>query len=353
MSKIRVAFVGVGEISDIYLKNLTTFFKNKIEIVGLCDLIRRKAELAAETYQIKKIYEDMYQVFADESVDIVLNLTRPNEHYEVTKAALESGKAVYSEKPLASTFEDGQKLFALAKERNLLVGGAPDTFLGAGIQTCKKLIEGGIIGTPVGFSASMICRGHETWHPGPAFYYEFGGGPMMDMGPYYVTALTTLLGAVKTVTAKTKTTFPKRLITSEPLSGSWIDVEVPTFVTGILEMASGVTGTLFTTFDCYEEEQASITIYGSEGTLKVPDPNTFGGPVYLLSKKSQEYKEIPLLFDYEDNSRGLGLLGMASALKDKKKFPADISQTYHALEVMTAFQRSNDQGKTIVIESEV
>lgn len=353
MARTRIAFVGVGDISGIYLQNLTTVFKKEIEIVGLCDLIRSKAEDAAEKYQVERIYKDMAEVFADETVDIVLNLTRPNEHYAVTKAALEAGKAVYSEKPLASTFEDGQELLALAKERNLAVGGAPDTFFGSGIQTCKKLIDSGIIGTPIGFTASMICRGHESWHPGPAFYYQFGGGPMMDMGPYYVTALVELLGQVKTVTAVTKSAFPERLITSEPLSGTTVEVEVPTFVSGIMEMEGGATGTLFTTFDCYEEEQSSITIYGSEGTLKVPDPNTFGGPVYLLTKQSKQYKEIPLLFDYTENSRGIGLVDMANGMKEGTKIRADISQTYHVLEVMTAFQRSSDQGSRVDIRSKI
>ncbi|RHP32080.1 Gfo/Idh/MocA family protein [Lachnotalea sp. AF33-28] len=348
---VKIGMVGVGAISGIYLKNITGLFQ-EIEVEAVCDLVREKAEKAKEEYGVPKIYDTMYDLFADDEIDIVLNLTRPYEHYEVTKAALEAGKHVYSEKPLAATFEEGKALVELAKDKGLMLGGAPDTFMGAGIQTCRKLIEDGFIGTPVGAAAFMICRGHESWHPDPEFYYKHGGGPMMDMGPYYLTAMINLLGGVRGVTGVAKTSFPQRVITSQPKAGTVIDVDVPTYVTGILDFDSGAVGTLFTTFDVVNNGQARFEVYGSEGTLLVPDPNTFGGPVLLLRQEEKEFKEIPLMFDYADNSRGLGLADMAKSLETGRAFRAGYEQTLHVLEVMTAFERSSMARAYVEIESD-
>jgi len=337
---IKIGMVGVGAISGIYLKNITELFQ-EIELTAVCDLVKEKAEKAREEYNVPKLYDTMEELFADDEIDIVLNLTRPYEHYDVTRAALLAGKHVYSEKPLAATLEEGRALVELAKEKNLMLGGAPDTFMGAGIQTCRKLIEDGFIGTPVGAAAFMICRGHESWHPDPEFYYKHGGGPMMDMGPYYLTALVNLLGRIQGVTGVAKTSFARRTITSQPYAGTVVDVEVPTYVTGILDFESGVTGTLFTTFDVHNTGQARFEIYGSEGTLLVPDPNTFSGPIYLLRQEEKEMKEMPLLFDYADNSRALGLADMAKSIEANRFFRAGCEQTLHVLEVMTAFERSS------------
>lgn len=351
MDKVKIGIVGIGDISGIYLKNITGLFK-EIEIVGVCDLVREKAERAVKAYNIPKIYDTMYDLFADEEIDIVLNLTRPYEHFGVSYEALKAGKHVYSEKPLGATLEEGKKLVELAKEKNLLIGGAPDTFMGAGIQTARKLIDDGYIGEPVGAAASMICHGHESWHPDPEFYYKFGGGPMMDMGPYYITALINLLGRVNSVVGVTKTSFAKRTITSEPKKGTVIDVDVPTYITGILQFENGAVGTIFTTFDVYYQTQAKLEVYGSKGTLIVPDPNGFGGPVMLLRPEVGEFKEIPIVFDYSGNSRGLGLADMAKAISEGRKFRACSEQTYHVLEILTSFQKSSEQKKPVVIESD-
>lgn len=350
MNTVKIAIIGVGDISGIYLKNITSMFK-EIDIIGVCDLIKEKAEKAMETYKIPKLYNDMHEAFNDSEVDIVLNLTRPYEHYDVTKAALEAGKHVYSEKPLAATFEEGKKLVALAEEKGLMLGGAPDTFLGSGIQTCRKLIDDGFIGTPVGAAAFMICRGHESWHPDPAFYYKHGGGPMMDMGPYYITSLVNLLGGVSGVTGLSKSSFDKRTITSNPLNGTSVDVEVPTYVTGIMNFDNGAIGTIFTTFDVHYETQARFEIYGSEGTLIIPDPNTFGGPIKLLRPEDGGYKEMPLMFDYADNSRALGLADMAKALQTDRSYRASYKLTQHVLEILTSFDKSSEQGKYINLET--
>lgn len=347
----KIGIVGIGDISGIYLENLTKKFDN-LEIIGVCDLVREKAERAIEQYDIPKLYEDMHALFEDPEVDIVLNLTRPYEHFEVSKAALLAGKHVYSEKPFAATLEEGKELVEIAKEKNRLIGGAPDTFMGAGIQTCKKLIEDGYIGTPVGASAFMVCRGHESWHPDPEFYYKHGGGPMMDMGPYYLTALVSLLGAIKKVSGMTKISFPERKITSENLYGKIINVDVPTYVTGMMQFESGAIGTIFTTFDVHTANVPRIEIYGSEGTLSVPDPNTFGGPVSVYRPSKGEFLEIPLLFDYEDNSRGLGVSNMADALQhNQQDFKASSQLTYHILETIIAFNTSSETNKHIEIKS--
>lgn len=338
MKTIKIGFVGVGDISGIYLENITNMYRN-MEVYAVCDLVKEKALRAQEKYNVPKRYDTMEELFADEAVDIVLNLTRPYEHHGVSKAALLAGKPVYSEKPLAATLAEGEELVALAEKTGLLLGGAPDTFLGAGIQTCKKLIEDGYIGTPVGAAAFMICRGHEGWHPDPAFYYKHGGGPMMDMGPYYITALVNLLGGVRDVTSVAKTSFPTRTITSTPHYGEVIDVEVPTHVNGILNFANGAVGTITTTFDVHYPAQARFEIYGSEGTLFVPDPNGFGGPVQLFKPTDGTMREIPLCFAHKENSRALGLFGMAEALqRGETTFACDCTQTFHVLEVLQALQ---------------
>ncbi len=351
MKPVGIAMIGVGDISGIYLQNITGRFADRLKLVGICDKVRTKAENAAARYPGLKIYETMYDAYADNDVEIVLNLTRPYEHYEVSKAALEAGKHVYSEKPLAATLEQGRELAELAGSKGLLLGGAPDTFMGAGIQTCRKLIDDGFIGQPIGAAGFMICRGHESWHPDPAFYYQHGGGPLMDMGPYYLTAMVHLLGGVSMVTGMNRVTFPRRTVTSQPLCGASIDVEVPTYICGTLQFQSGAIGTLFTTFDVHYESQARLEIYGSAGTLIAPDPNFFGGPVYLLRPEEGVSKEIPLLFPYSDNSRGLGLADMAGALREGGGFRADCRQTLHVLEIMESVVRAGQERQFLTLQS--
>ena len=373
---VKVAMIGVGKISGIYLKNITTVFK-EVELIGVCDLIPERAEKGVQTVKeyieagakapVPKIYKDMYEAFNDPEVEVVLNLTRPYEHYGVTKAALEHGKHVFSEKPLAADMEEGDELVALAEEKGLLMGGAPDTFMGAGIQTVRKLVDDGYIGDIVAANCAMICHGHETWHPDPDFLYKRGGGPMMDMGPYYVTALVQLIGEAVGVTAVTKKSFKERLITSEPHYGEKIDVEADTYLTGNITFANGAIAQVFTTFDVYYPSQnyARFEIYGTKGTMIVPDPNTFGGPVLLMRPEDVAathsdpglrtgnlpayagYKEIPLLFDYNVNSRALGLSDMCKALRTGRDFRANCQQQYHVLEILTSFEKSSREGKFI------
>lgn len=350
MDKVKIGVLGTGAISGIYFKNLTKVF-TEVEVVAVCDLFAEKAEAAAKEYKIPRVYKTMEELLADEEIEIILNLTRPNEHYKTTKAALLSGKHVYSEKPLAAVYEEGTELAALAREKGLLLGGAPDTFLGAGIQTCRKLIDDGFIGDVIGAQAQMVCHGHESWHPAPEFYYQTGGGPMMDMGPYYMTALVNLVGRVKRVSGLCGKGFSQRVITSEPKRGTVVDVEVPTHTAGLLQFENGAIGTVLTTFDVYYDRQAFLEIYGTRGTLRVPDPNGFGGGVSLLRPEDGSFKEMPLLFGYAGNSRGLGVADMAKALRTGRKFRADVQQTLHVLEILTSFEKSSREGRCLELTS--
>lgn len=348
---MNVAMIGVGSISGIYLENLTKTFRD-VKLIGVCDLVPDRAIAAQEKYNIAKIYDTMHDAFADPDVDIVLNLTRPHEHFAVSHAALMAGKHVYSEKPLGATLEEGRTLVSLAREKGLRIGGAPDTFLGAGIQTCRKLIDDGFIGTPIGSAAFMICRGHEGWHPDPAFYYQHGGGPMMDMGPYYLTALVNMLGGIDSVVSASRKTFDQRTITSAPKFGEVVDVEVSTYIAGTIQYTSGAIGTIFTTFDVHYPEQARLEVYGTAGTLICPDPNTFGGPIRLLRPEQGELVDIPLCFGYGDNSRALGLADMARAIESNRPSRADMQQTLHVLEAMEGFETSARTGKWVKMESQ-
>jgi len=350
MKKTRIGIVGCGAISGIYLKNLTQMFMDT-EVIGVCDLIDERAQKAVKEYNIPKKYKDMHEMFADADVDIVLNLTRPYEHFEVNMAAINAGKHVYVEKPLGATLEEGIKTCEAAKKKGVILGGAPDTFLGAGMQTCRKLIDDGFIGRPVAATAFMVGHGHETWHPDPEFYYQFGGGPMMDMGPYYITALVNLLGAVESVSGVTKKSFEKRLITSQPHFGKQIDVEVDTHIAGQMTFANGAVGTIIQSFDVFAHNLPILEIYGTKGTLSVPDPNTFGGPIKLFRPEQGEFMDVPLMFNYPEDSRGLGVADMAKAIAANEKPRAGVDLTLHVLEVMTAFTRSSQARKHIEISS--
>jgi len=346
MKTAKIGVVGCGAISGIYMQNLTKMFKN-VSVVGVCDLIDERAERVYKEYNIPRKYKDMHELFADDAVDIVLNLTRPYEHHDVNMAAIAAGKHVYVEKPLGASLEEGIATKEAAAAKGIQIGGAPDTFLGAGIQTCRKLIDDGFIGRPVAATAFMVGRGHESWHPDPAFYYQYGGGPMMDMGPYYITALINLLGPVKAVSGMTQKSFPTRLITSQPHYGEVVEVEVPTHLAGQMAFCNGAVGSVIMSFDVHAHHLPLLEVYGTEGTLSVPDPNTFGGPIRLYRPEQRAFLEMPLMFGYPENSRGLGLSDMAAALAEGRKPRAGVDLTFHVLEVMTAFARSSESGKQI------
>ncbi len=339
MSKIGI--IGCGTISGIYLKAPTVF--PIMEIVACADLDFTRAEAKAEEFKIQAL--SVADLLAHPEIEIIINLTIPAAHAEVAQAAIVHGKSVYSEKPHALNTVDGKAILDQAKAAGVIVGCAPDTFLGGGLQTCRKLIDDGWIGTPVAATAFMMSHGHEHWHPNPEFYYQQGGGPMFDMGPYYLTALVTLLGPVKRVTGATRTTFAERTITSQPKFGQKIQVETPTHVVGVLDFAQGAIATIVTTFDVWAAEVPRIEIYGTHGTLSVPDPNTFGGPVRLRRAGSTEWQEIPIAFHYTSNSRGIGVADMAHALHSGRAHRASGDLAFHVLEIMETIHIASDQGQ--------
>ena len=346
MQTTRVGIIGCGNICGIYFQSGKTF--EILEIAACADLLPERAEAKANECGCKAM--SVEQLLADPEIQIVMNLTIPKAHAEVGLATLEAGKCVHNEKPLTITREDGRKLLDLAKAKGLRVGCAPDTFMGGGVQTCRKLIDDGEIGEPIGATAFMMCHGHEHWHPDPEFYYKPGGGPMFDMGPYYLTALINLMGPVKRVTGSVRASFPERLITSAPKNGTKIKVEVPTHVTGIMDFANGAVGMIIMTFDVWAAELPRIEIYGTEGTLSVPDPNTFGGPV-RMQKGRGPWEEAPLTHGYAENSRGIGVADMAYALRSGRPHRASGELAFHVLDIMHAFQDASREGRHIMLES--
>lgn len=348
LSPVNVGVIGIGNISSIYLEVGQTF--EILKITAVADLVRERAESKAEFYGIPRVLS-VEEMLADPSIEVILNLTTPDAHSEIGLQALSAGKSVYNEKPLAISRKDGQKMLALAKEKGLFVGGAPDTFLGGGLQTCRKIIDDGWIGSPIAATAFMVCHGHESWHPAPEFYYKNGGGPMFDMGPYYLTALVSLMGPVKRVTGSTRVTFPTRTITSEPLTGKVISVDVPTHVVGIMEFGSGAIATIITSFDVWDHHLPCIEIYGTAGSLSVPDPNTFGGPVKVRRPGMEDWSELPLTHGYVENSRSLGLADMAYAIRTGRDQRASGELCYHVLDIMHAIHDASNQGCHIGLTS--
>ncbi len=348
MLPVKVGVIGCGNISGVYCEASTTF--DILEIIACADLVLDRARAVAAEYQIPKACS-VEELLADPEIEIVLKLTVPNAHAEVALAALEAGKHVYNEKPLATTREDGYRLLTMAQERGCLLGCAPDTFLGGGLQTCRKLIDDGWIGAPVAATAFMMCHGHENWHPDPEFYYQFGGGPMFDMGPYYLTALIHLMGPVRRVTGSARITFPERVITSQPKYGTRVAVEVPTHVAGVLDFVNGAVGTIVTSFDVWAARLPYIEVYGTGGTLSVPDPNGFGGPVLIRRADANEWSEVPLTHGYIRQSRGVGVADMAYALRSGRPHRASGDLAYHVLDIMQAFHQASQEGRHIELIS--
>ena len=348
---VGVGVIGAGVISQIYLKNLTTRFPG-VRVIGVADIVAAAAEARAAEFGIAALTVD--ELLAHPEIGIVLNLTIPSAHYPVAMQAVAAGKSVYTEKPLSGEVAEGQALLDAAKAAGVLVGGAPDTFLGAGLQTVRRLVDEGAIGEPVAASGAMLSSGHESWHPNPAFYYQPGAGPMLDMGPYYVTALVSILGPVTRVSSLARASFPTRTITSEPRRGEVIEVNTPSHVAALLEFAAGPIGSLTTSFDTWDTDHALLTIYGSAGSIRLPDPNTFGGPVQVLraeNPREKRWEEVPLEEGFADNARGLGVADLARALRTGESPRASGEMAFHVLEVMHATLRSGELGEHIAIGS--
>ncbi len=345
--KIKVGIIGCGNILGQYVEGCRSF--EILEVAACADIIDEKAQSAAKTYDIPKAYS-VNDLLEDPAINLVLNLTVPNAHVDVNLAAIGAGKHVYSEKPLATNRADGQRILAAAREHDRRVGCAPDTFLGGGLQTCRKLIDDGWIGEPVGATAFMMSAGPESWHPNPGFFYQPGAGPLFDMGPYYLTALIQLLGPVRRLAGVTRISFPERIATSQALYGTRLLVTVPTHSTALLEFANGPIGVLITSFDIKASELPRIEIYGSKGSLSVPDPNIFGGPVRGRQAGEEQWVQLPLTHSAAVG-RGIGVADMAYGLRSGRAHRASGELAYHVLDIMEAIEESSQTGKHIEIGS--
>lgn len=347
MKPVGVGIIGCGNISPAYLKAMLGF--PILSIVALADANPAAAEARGAEFGLEA--RPIAALLADPDVEIILNLTVPKAHVEVGMRAIAAGKHVHSEKPLGVNVAEARQLVAAAAAKGVRLGCAPDTFLGGAHQTARKLVDEGAIGRPIGGTAFFMCPGHESWHPNPGFYYLPGGGPMLDMGPYYITDLVNLLGPVARVAGMATRLRGERVITSEPLNGTRIPVEVATHVTGTLAFVSGAVVTVTMSFDVPKHRHAPIEIYGESASLLVPDPNYFGGAIELAAKGG-DWRTVPTEHAYADgNYRGIGVADMAQAIRSNRPHRASGALAFHVLEVMEAFQRSSDSGESVSIES--
>lgn len=347
MNVVKAGIIGCGNISDAYLRSCPIFLI--LDVIACADIDISKAQERANEYDIRALTVE--EILADPEIEIIINLTVPTAHTGVNLAALAAGKHIYTEKPLAVRREDGRRALDLAREKGLRLGCAPDTFLGGGLQTCRKLLDENALGRPVAFSAFMGSRGPERWHPNPANFYQPGAGPLFDMGPYYLTALVSLLGPVSRVCGVARISFAERLAEHPAIAGQRVPVTTPTHVAALLEMASGPIGTLTTSFDVPVHRQPRIEIYGSEGTLSLPDPNSFGGPVEVAQLGQREWQDVALTHGYRANHRGLGVADMAHALRSGRPHRASGELAFHVLEVMHAILEAAETGQRVEIGS--
>ncbi len=347
MGGVPTGVIGCGSISAAYFKAAGTF--EAIRMVACADLDPARARARADEFKIPRAVP-VADLLKDPEIELVVNLTPPRAHAELTLAALAAGKHVYSEKPLAVTRAEGLRILG-TRATGRRVGAAPDTFLGGGLQTCRALLDAGRIGQPVAAAAFMMSRGHEHWHPRPAYYYELGGGPMLDMGPYYLTALVSLLGPVRRVSGAAGKARTQRLITSQPLAGTMMPVRVPTHYATVLEFVQGAIGTLVLSFDCQASTLPFLEIYGTEATLSAPDPNRFGGPVRLGRLGGKEWLDQPLSHGFTDNSRGMGAADMACAIRTGRPHRASAELAFHVLDIMQAADEAASTGRRVELAS--
>ena len=349
MVKTGIGVIGCGNISQKYMVAMQQF--PNIELRAVADMRQAPAELRGKEFGVPAMRVD--QLLRRDDIEIVVNLTVPLAHTDVSLAVLNAGKHVHSEKPLGVNVAEARKVMDLAAQKNLRVGCAPDTFLGGGHQTARKLIDDGAIGTPVAGSAFFMCPGHERWHPAPGCYYLRGGGPMLDMGPYYITNLIQLLGPIASVMGSATMPRKERLVTSEPMNGTLIPVEVATHVTGMLEFASGAVVTITMSFDVPKHRHTPIEIYGTKGSILVPDPNRFGGEV-MIAAVGGEFESMPLTHGHaEGEFRSIGVADMAAAIQAGRPHRASGALALHALEAMEAFQVSSNEGRRVRLETTV
>jgi predicted dehydrogenase len=341
---VRIGIVGAGNISGQYLKTLPRL--DNVVLTRIADIDADKAQALAAQAEVPACTPS--ELYAASDVDIVLNLTIPLAHAEVALAAIGAGKHVYGEKPLAADTSAAKSVLDAAAAAGVVVGCAPDTVLGTGVQTARASVDAGDIGAPVAATAFMTTPGHERWHPSPEFYYEPGGGPLLDMGPYYLTALVTLLGPVRRVVGMSSAPRATRVIGSGPRVGTTFPVRVATHVTGVLEHVGGELSTLMMSFDIWGAQLPRIEVYGTEGSLSVPDPNNFDGTAQIFR---DEWVDLPVLGGYPDAGRGFGVSDMARSIVDGTPHRASGELAYHVLDVMECLLRAAETGTSVEIGS--
>ncbi len=333
---LRVGLVGIGNISAQYLATLPRL--PGVALVAAADLDPSRTVPGVRTVTPAELY-------AAGDVDLVLNLTVPRAHAAVALSAIAAGKHVYGEKPLALSTEEAREVLSAAAAAGVRVGCAPDTVLGTGTQTARHCLDAGRIGRPVAATAFMVTPGHERWHPDPEFYYRPGGGPLFDMGPYYLTALVTLLGPVRRVTGLSSAPRDTRTVGSGPRAGTAFPVDVATHVTGVLEHEGGALTTLMMSFDVWAADLPRIEVYGTAGSLSVPDPNGFAGDVRVFTAGSGEWALVPPSAGHPDAGRGTGVADLAAALAAGTEHRANGELAYHVLDVMESLLRSAETGR--------
>ncbi|WP_349960169.1 Gfo/Idh/MocA family oxidoreductase [Rhizobium sp. ZPR3] len=356
-AKLGIGVIGCGNISMTYLRNAVLFAG--VELRACADISADAAALRAREYGIRALSVD--QLLADPEVDLVLNLTVPAVHFDVTMSALSAGKHVFTEKPLATSAADGRILVAEAKRRGLRLGSAPDTFLGAAGRRARRLMDEGAIGRPVSGTAFMMGRGMEHWHPNPQFYYQPGGGPVFDMGPYYLTMMVNLLGPVVRVMAMATKGQEERLITADgPFKNTRFNVGTPTNILSLLEFQSGATVNFGASWDVFRHSNHPIELHGTEGSLRLPDPDTFGGTV-SLSERGADWHDFesdselygarnwPFAAPDRANYRMLGVADLARGLQEDRPPRASGDLALHVLEIMEAILQSGESRQSISV----
>ncbi|GGF97581.1 Gfo/Idh/MocA family protein [Paenibacillus abyssi] len=362
MNRVKVGVIGCGMISGIYLKNCTQVFNHILEVAAVADLVPELASKRAEEFNIPAACT-VEELLANPEIEIVLNLTAPIAHAPINLKALQAGKHVYTEKPFALNRNDAEEVLALAESKGLLVGCAPDTFLGAGLQTCIKLIKDGWIGTP--YAANAVIMMGNAWsgtHPNFQNFLKLGGDPLMDMGPYYLTALVAMLGPVRRVTGSAQRLQEKVTVQNprSPRFGDTVQVEAPTNVSATLDFHSGAIASLQAGKESFGYKPR-LEIYGTEGNLSVPDPNFFGGPLSIpgvegeikIQFPNMEIKSVPLTHGYWEDSRGIGLADMAYAIRSGRKNRASGRLASHVLDISLGIFESSDSDRHVYIQSKV
>ncbi|MFK4039267.1 Gfo/Idh/MocA family protein [Nonomuraea wenchangensis] len=344
---LNVGVVGCGAISAQYLATIDRL--PGLRLAAVADLDPGRAAAAVAAWPGTPV-QSVADLMADPGVDVVLNLTVPAAHAEVALQAIAAGKDVYGEKPLAANSADAARVLRAAEAAGVRVGCAPDTVLGTGTQTARKAVDDGLIGRPVAATATMVTAGHERWHPNPDFYYVPGGGPLLDMGPYYVTSLVTLLGPVTSVIGAASRLRGKRTIGSGPRRGEEIPVSVDTHVTGVLVHDSGALSTLVMSFDAAATRAPNIEVHGERGSLVVPDPNHFDGVVQLSAVGDAGWRDLPDSAGYVAAGRGVGLADLAATPAGEEP-RASGTLAFHVLDVMESLLASAASGAAVTVAS--